>query len=477
MAVRALTDAVDALLVQVPADLPGPQALTDATALVTELERLRALVLTRLADVDTRQLHTLADAPSTGTWLAAQQSSLTRTELALARRLATFPAVAAAVDTGAVSVAVAARIAAALVKLRPHLDRPDGLIDGQPAEPTVQAVVVDGVLSLICQARGGISDDDPLLQALLTQLQSIADQPRPELDRLTDAFLLLAQHVEPGDLPPALAQLLDALLPNELERRAADAHEQRGFRMRLKDDGSGWLITRGDLDLDCGELLQTVLTAELTADPDNPDDTAAYGHARADGWQPGDPLPEDAPAPRTLDQRRHDALRNGLRRYLDSGIAGLRDKVAPHLAVTVPIGALHDQPGALPPVAASGARLPRSLVRTLVVRQQPSPASSSASATRSSRPATPNAPSSPTNDGPSASRPAAAAKAPAAAADPAAASSPTTPTPGTGCGTTSLTDTVLLCEQTHAQLHRGRTIRLKDGRRLGPHGWITDTAA
>ncbi len=163
MAVRALTDAVDALLVQAPADLPGPQALTDATALVTELERLRALVLTRLADVDTRQLHTLADAPSTGTWLAAQQSSLTRTELALARRLATFPAVAAAVDTGAVSVAVAARIAAALVKLRPHLDRPDGLIDGQPAEPTVQAVVVDGVLSLICQARGGISDDDPLL--------------------------------------------------------------------------------------------------------------------------------------------------------------------------------------------------------------------------------------------------------------------------------------------------------------------------
>ena len=107
--VRALTAAVDALLAQVPADMPGPQALTDATALVAELERLRSLVLTRVADVDTRKLHTLSDQPSTGTWLAAQQTSLTRTELAFARRLAAFPTVAAAVDTGALSVAVAAR--------------------------------------------------------------------------------------------------------------------------------------------------------------------------------------------------------------------------------------------------------------------------------------------------------------------------------------------------------------------------------
>ena len=44
-------------------------------------------------------------------------------------------------------------------------------------------------------------------------------------------------------------------------------------------------------------------------------------------------------------------------------------------------------------------------------------------------------------------------------------------------GTTSLAQTVMLCEQTHHQLHHGRTIRLKDGRRLGPHGWTTDTAA
>ena len=45
-------------------------------------------------------------------------------------------------------------------------------------------------------------------------------------------------------------------------------------------------------------------------------------------------------------------------------------------------------------------------------------------------------------------------------------------TPWATCGTTSLADTVLVCEQTHHDLHSGgKIIRLKDGRWLGPHGW------
>ena len=45
-------------------------------------------------------------------------------------------------------------------------------------------------------------------------------------------------------------------------------------------------------------------------------------------------------------------------------------------------------------------------------------------------------------------------------------------TPWASCGTTSLYDTVLLCEQTHRDVHLGgHPIRLKDGRLLGPHGW------
>ena len=475
--VRALTAAVDALLQQTPADLPGPQALCDATALVAELERLRALVLTRLADVDTRTLHTLADQPSTGTWLAAQQTSLTRTELAFARRLAAFPTVAAAVDTGALSVAVAARVCTALVKARPHLDRPDGLIDGQPAGPTLDAVVVDGVLSLICQARGGLTDDDPLLHQLLEALETIAAAGRPELDRLTDAFVLLARHLQPADLPHALAQLLDALLPNELERRAQDGHEQRGFRMRRNDDGSGWLVTRGDLDLECGELLHTVLTAELAVDQDNPTDTQAYAQARQDGRQPDDDPPSsDHGGPRTLDQRRHDALRNGLRRLLDSGTLGQRDKTAPHLAVTVPLGVLHDQPGAQPAVAASGARLPRTLIQgwwcdSAITRFVLSLGHKVLQTSHTQRTLTPHERRAKRIETAGRCQGSGCPRGPGTRLVPHHA------TPWHRTGTTSLTDTVLLCEQTHHQLHTGHTIRLKDGRTLGPDGWIRAEAA
>jgi hypothetical protein len=39
-------------------------------------------------------------------------------------------------------------------------------------------------------------------------------------------------------------------------------------------------------------------------------------------------------------------------------------------------------------------------------------------------------------------------------------------------GITSFSDAVLLCERTHAALHRGETIRLKDGRLLNENGWV-----
>jgi hypothetical protein len=50
-------------------------------------------------------------------------------------------------------------------------------------------------------------------------------------------------------------------------------------------------------------------------------------------------------------------------------------------------------------------------------------------------------------------------------------------TPGAVCGTTSLADTVWLCDQTHHDIHTGeKTIRLKDGRYLNEHGWTDGPA-
>ena len=48
-------------------------------------------------------------------------------------------------------------------------------------------------------------------------------------------------------------------------------------------------------------------------------------------------------------------------------------------------------------------------------------------------------------------------------------------TPWARCHSTSLSDTVLLCDTSHRDLHEGhRRIRLKDGRVLGPDGWVSD---
>jgi hypothetical protein len=474
---RLLVEAVAALRAQDPVGLPGAQALAEAGVLLRELERLTALSLARLADVHTRELHALDDAPTAGAWVERQQVGVGRDRVALAGKLARLPLVAGHLADGLLPMRSGVLIGQALDKVRRHVDRPDGLIDDQPAEPVLAAVIVDGVLDLVAQARGGYDDRDAELTALTTQLTELAGSPQTAIARLEAAFLVLAAHLEPAHLRAALDRLVGALLPVQLEDRAQRAHEQRGLKLVRNTDGSGWTVLQGQLDLECGELLHTVLTAELTADPDNPTDTAAWAQARQEGRQPGDDLrPEVCGGPRSLDQQRHDALRNGLRRYLDSGITGQRDKTAPHLSVTVPVEALHDEPGALPPVAASGARLPRSLVRTWwcdsavtrfvmslghrVLETSHTERTLKAHERRAKRVETGGR-----------------CQGAGCCRGPGTRLVPHHGEPWARCRTTSLSDAVLLCEQTHALLHRGRTIRLKDGRRLGPDGWITEQAA
>jgi hypothetical protein len=130
----------------------------------------------------------------------------------------------------------------------------------------------------VCQAAGGLAEDDARLTALLADLADVLQRPAPQLARLEAGFVLLAEQLEPALLPGALGQLVDALLPNQLEQRSEDGHAQRGFGIRRKDDGSGWTITDRDLDLECGELLQAVLLAESAVDPDRP---GRHGRLRA----------------------------------------------------------------------------------------------------------------------------------------------------------------------------------------------------
>jgi hypothetical protein len=466
---------LQAMAAQTPADIPGAQALLEAQVLLTQTDVIKALSLQRIADVDTRQLHTLDDSPSTSAWVAEQQTSMPRSEVALARKLDRFPLLAARLTAGGLSLQGGVLISRTLGSLRPYVDRPDGCIDGQLSDEVLPAVIVDGITSQVAQARGGVAADDPALLRLISELTDVVAQPWPELRRLEAAFLVLARCVEPGDLKPCLDELAGALLPNVLAARAEDGQLRRGADLRRKDDGTGWSI-RGELDLECGELMDTVMNAAMQTDPDNPFDTATDARLRAEGL---DPYLDGCVEVRSARQRRHDGLKLALRRLLDSGALGSRGKHVPHVGVTISEAALHDQPGALPGRATSGAIWPSGLVRRLlcdsaITRFVLSLGHRVIESSHTERTIKPHERRIKQIETGGICQAAGCHK----GSHTGHVLIPHHATPYAICGTTSLDDTVLLCEVSHHDIHEGgKTIRLKDGRRLNATGWITDIAA
>jgi hypothetical protein len=274
-------------------------------------------------------------------------------------------------------------------------------------------VVVDGVLPPSAQARAGLDTAIRCCSSCSTAWRRSPAVRAASSTRLTEGFLVLATQVDLPGCPARWGRCLDALLPDELRaaRRAGPRPPglpgaPEGRRLRLADHPR-------DLTSSAGRALHTCST-RAGRRPDSPA-TPLPGPARAGG-----DVEAALPRPRSLDQQRHDALRNGLRRYLDSGIAGLRDKVAPHLSVTVGLDSLHAAPAACRPSPPPAPGCPAAWSGAGGATA-PSPASCSASAARSWPPATPAAPSPPPNAAPSGSRPAAAARSPAAPADQAAA--------------------------------------------------------
>ena len=458
-------------------ELPGPVALAETQSLMSLTQRLQAELVRRLSDVQSRSLFLLDGAPSVNTWVEAQQvAGVDRRQVTLARRLERVPHVRAQLGAGRLSLRAAEMIARAVHKARPFLDRTDGLIDGQDGAAALYGVLVDGVLSMLAGQGGGFTTPAEA-EALRAELEVLVAAPSSQLERWETGLLWLAERLAPELLASALGLLTDALLPAEHDKRAMHNERQAGLTL-TKNDGPGWLL-RGELDDETGELLHTVLTAHAATDPANPDDTAAYGDADAlDPDLVNDVDPPDWPTvltrPRSRRQRHHDALRRGLRSLLDSGVLGARGKVAPHLAITVSLDAVHDVPGSLPARGLSGARLSRLQIRRLLcgsvftrlvldarsrvidlshdertlkayerlmLRVESGGVCATAGCSRG--PATGDA------------------------------LIPHHARLFASTGVTSREDTVPLCEADHHQLHKNdRVLTLKTGRQIGPDGWV-----
>lgn len=475
--VLALQAAAQGLRDWRPDQLDGDQALAATRALLLVEQLVMAARTRSLTDVESRRLHRDDGAPTAARWLRRQGLELPAAQLTLARRLTTLPLIADELATGRLTVALARTLQAALSRLMPHVDRADGMIDGQDGEQALYGVIVHGAREVIARARGGFAGPtDPMLLPLLTRLPEIAASPTGQLARLEAAFVVVTGHVEPGLVHNAVKELVEALLPATLEGRGARGERDRGLALIRKPDGTGWHLT-GDLDLTCGEQLHTVLQSELVRDAANPVDTERAGDLRRQGLDPRDDdldLPERC-RPRSRRERMHDALQHALSRYLGADLGGTHDKNAVQLMVTVPAQTLDGQPGALPARAASGAVLPLSVVRRWacdssltrfalaltgrVLEVSHSERTLKAHERRALHAQTGGI--------------CGASGCPRSAAQPGAVMHPHHVTACASTGATSLSETALLCDTDHAYVHQGLVIALRDGRRLGPDGWVT----
>ncbi|MDX6267660.1 MAG: hypothetical protein QOD70_2400, partial [Frankiales bacterium] len=365
--VAAFALAVERLEATDTAQLSPEQALVDLGALLETQVQLRVVQLRRMHDADVRKLAALDDEPSLRSWVRRRLDDAPLDDTTVAKNLRPFVHLRSELQARRVSVEAAALAAKALGKVGRHVDRADGLIDGQPGAEVI-AAVVRNVVSLVAGARLGLKDDDPLLVGLTVKVEEAVSGSGGDLGKLEMAFALMAEHIPLQHLKKALEQQVDALLPSELERLEERGAQSRGLRLdKSRWQGGGRAVVNADDEL--YELLDTCLRAELSRDEENQTDTEAkrelrernpHGEILVDGDVEAE---HDVRFPRTREQRLHDALKKVLHRHVAAGLAGSHDKAPVAVTVVVSAEMVEGRPGALPAQSGSGRSLPASLVR------------------------------------------------------------------------------------------------------------------
>jgi hypothetical protein len=244
--VELLELAVARLAAESPVELDGQIAMERLRTIIDCTERLHAARLAAIRDVDRRELWALDGAGSTRGWLRNQLGGESG-QLAAARRLEQRPVVEAALAGGQVSNKAAAQAAAVLEKVPAHVD-----------EALLTGVLLDGVGGLLQTCTGGLVPDDAVTPELLAArdeaaavLQAcVADVVATPAARLEPALVLLARRLSPGQLGPALRQLLEAVLPD-----GSDGLDRDPYYLELRQLLDGDVDLRGHLDAETGHAL------------------------------------------------------------------------------------------------------------------------------------------------------------------------------------------------------------------------------
>jgi hypothetical protein len=431
-----LAEAIDRLQARGFAELDPFSALDRLWAVLVQSARLQAVGLDGVLDLDARELFALDGAGSAAGWPRAHRVGGEAGLVTLARRLATRPVVFAALADGTLDLRAGQKVCAALDQVPAEVD-----------EQTLRAVLTDGLGQVFDELYGGSADprDTAQLRALAAQAGlASADVPSA---RLEPAFTFLARRVPGPVLGRVLQDLVDALLPAQLDERCDSRDEEQYLELERVLDG-GWHL-RGFLGPEDGAALDAELTRRMSSDPDQPD------------------------RPRAPARRRADAL-GQLARDSHGTHATSCDRPAADLTIVVRDTALAGAPGALPARLADGTRLSLQAVRRLgcdgrigavVLDALGRPVGASGShrnATRRERRALDAQWGGCAVHG---------------CAKPAAQTRPHHVIPWWLSRRTRLADLVPLCDSNHHDIHEGhRTLRLRDGRYINPTGWADGPA-
>lgn len=137
---QAVQAAVAALRAADPAGLPTEQALTDLDGLLRAQQDLRRVVISALGDARVRRTYGVDNEPSLGSWLRRRHPERPTADISLTQQLRNYPLLRERVLSGQLTCDADRQVANALTHTRANVDRPDELIDGQPARPVLDAI-------------------------------------------------------------------------------------------------------------------------------------------------------------------------------------------------------------------------------------------------------------------------------------------------------------------------------------------------